>query len=294
MNVRVAPLTWLLLAGCTDPVPSTPVAPTTERVPPPRVEAPHQDAPDDWKHELAWARTRFPELRDYSLEVDFQPLLAWVPEGKEVSLYINVQYDKRPYHCAEARAVRASPNQVSLVIPGPERIEGSQSVRDYVSADVKPSGVEIFYAGGVERRKTDGTWEKIDGYATTGLDLGGSIGPVTSDTAYFRYIPVRIEASCGPLVEAPCAGVSRRCNRCEQISVALVSPKTTRRTPPPEVSVCAEPCPKIDNPDLERLRRIAEHFVTGLVPASDPLGVAIYRTREACRNDPLWTRGPEP
>jgi hypothetical protein len=217
-----------------------------------------------------------------------RPLLAWVPEGKEVTLFINVEDEKHPYHCAAAIAVRAEPSYIKMTIPGPERVEAGQTVRDYVSAGAKPDGVDVFYGGGKQRRNVDGTWEEVDGYATTGRDLGGSVGPVVGDTAHFRYLPVRIEASCGPMVSVPCESFPRRCNQCKDITIALPSPKASRRTPPPEPTSCKQPCPEVDNPDLERVRRLAEHFPTGLALEPDPLGVALYRTLDACRADPLW------
>lgn len=293
MHPRVAPLIYFAWAGCVEPALTPRVAPTAEPTPP-SIAAPTERGPDNWKHELGWARARFPELRDFTVDVDFQPLLAWVPAGKEVTLFINVEHEKHVYHCAAASAVRTAPEHIAMMIPGPERVEAGQTVRDYVSAGAKQGGVDIFYAGGKERRRVDGSWEKIDGYATTGLDLGGRVGPVTGDTAHFRYVPVRLEASCGPMVAVPCEGFPRQCNRCEKVTIELPSPKTSRRVPPPEPSSCAQPCPKVDNPDLERLRRLAEHFPTGFLPASDPLGVALYRTLEACRRDPLWQTKPQP
>jgi hypothetical protein len=46
-----------------------------------------------------------------------------------------------------------------MTIPGAERVEAGQTVRDYVSAGAKPDGVDVFYGGGKQRRNVDGTWE---------------------------------------------------------------------------------------------------------------------------------------
>jgi len=294
MHCRVVLSTYISLTGCSDaaPIPRAP-APSAELSTSSSVPGPTEHEPAYWENEIAWARSRFPELRSFTAEADLEPLLAWVPEGREVTLFINVEDDKYPYHCAAATAVRTEPGYIRMVVPDAERTEKGQTVRDFVFAGASREGVDVFYGGGKQRRNPDGTWEEIDLYATTGRDLGGGVGPVEGDTAHFRYLSVRIEASCGPKVPVPCHGRKRLCNRCEDITIELRSPKTHPSVPMPEMT-CKEPCPKVVNPDLERIKQIAENFPIGKVLDPEPFGAALYRTLEACRTDPLWKTTPKP
>ena len=261
------------------------------------VAEPAEPGPEYWARELEWARARFPELRDFTPEVDFAPLLEWVPEGKEVKLFINVEDEHFPSHCAAAIVERGKDPDYPIVIkiPGPERVERGERVRNYVggSADRET----VYLGGGGKQRKTaDGTWEEFDGGSAGFSELGGGVGPVVGDTAHFRYTTMRIDPWCGPKVRVSCAdGGSQVCNLCEEVSLELRSPKSPVRGEPYEVTYCELPCPKHENSELERIKRFAEHFPNGRVLVPDSLlGVALYRTHAACKADPLWKPKPKP
>ena len=264
---------------------ATAVVPTPALV----VAEPAEPGPEFWARELEWARARFPELRDFTPEVDFAPLLEWVPKGQEVKLFISVDLEPHSVRCAVATAVRASDDYITMLVPEPARFEKGQILRRFSKAGAKLDGVDFNYSGGTQRKRADGTWEEVDSFATTGHDLGADVGPVVGDTAHFRYTDVRIDPWCGPKVRVSCAdGGSQVCNLCEQVSVELRSPKSPVRGEPYEVTYCELPCPKLGNSELERIKRFAEHFPNGKVPSPTSLSVALYRTRAACKADPLW------
>ncbi len=277
--------------------PSESVAPTIPVAPLPAlvVAESAEPGPEFWAGELEWARARFPELRDFIVDVDFAPLLEWVPEGQEVTLFINVEHEHFPSHCAAALVARGTDEYpIEIKIPGPERLEKGERVRNYVGGSADQQMVYLG-GGGKERRKADGSWEEFDGASVGFSELGASVGPVVGDTAHFRYTRVRIDASCGPRPLVPCGdGRNQYCNLCEEVTLTLSDPNAMQRSEPDAVGGCSGPCPKLPNPDLDRIKRFAEHFPGGLVPLPISLSVALYRTHAACKADPLWKPKPKP
>lgn len=301
----------LVLVGCTEPAPGarSPEQTATPRAPAgpaPIVAGPPDSTPDFWVQELEWARARFPVLQDFTLDVDFRPLLEWVPVGKTVTLFFRAEYTlsnqkEVRYECAASEATRFESadgdDSLNLLIPGPERVEQGETLRDYVGAGVHKWGVAFGGSGGKQRKRRNGTWIDFDGYGSGYRRLGAFVGPVNGDTAHFRYATVEPHPSCGPLVEVPCDDGEPRghnvCNACETVELELDSPLSSRSVLPRTSRQCDVPCPVVENPELQRIQRLLEHFPSGLVVWPRHLGVALYRTRAACEADTLWRR-PHP
>jgi hypothetical protein len=302
----------LLLASCTPPSRTGSPSPNVVSLPPPPravsllaggATSPAPAATPDRAQDLAWAQARFPQLRDFVVEVDFHPLLAWVPVGSEVTLYLRAEFTRSNgkearYDCIAVDATREPPgvgdqDGFGLLIPGPERVVQGQTIRDYLTAGVGAWEVAFGGGGGKQRKRSDGTWESFDGYGTGYRSLGGYVGPVEGDSAYFRYVPVHLAASCGPVVKEACEdGSFRECNTCTTVELKLLDRHELGRTFPPHRR-CSVACPVVENADLDRLRRLIGAYPMGYVPYPDNLGVALYKTRVACETDPSWKK-PRP
>lgn len=289
----------LLLAGCTPP--SGRAGQRTEAVdlPAPAGLAPavavaEPEPEPDWAQELEWARGRFPELRDFVLDVDIQPLLAWVPRGKEVTLFFRARYTlssgkEERYDCVAADAAYGASEDgdyISLLIPEPEQIVRGQTVRRFDIASATKRGV-FLGAGGFQRKLADGTWEKFDEYTAGFRQLGSSVGPVDGDTAHFYYAEMSLDASCGPFEKVRCEeGFEAECNACKTVTIDLSSTGmgSTHRLP----MQCPASCPVVENPELDRAQRLTKHVKFGYVPHPGNPSVALYRTRVACETDTSW------
>ncbi len=108
------------------------------------------------------------------------------------------------------------------------------------------------------------------------MEFGSFVGPVEGDRAYFQYEQVDLHASCGPMASLPCGeGIHITCNRCDTVSIELAlhywGPGHRGSFAPSDVR-CDMPCPEVENPDLERVRRLIEHFPMGLTLSAAPSG----------------------
>lgn len=309
-------LACFVLAGCTEPAPSARSPTRTVTLPAPAGSArapggpahavadPPEPGPEFWMQELEWARKRFPALQDLTLDVDFRPLLEWVPAGKTVTLFLRAEHTLSSgkeirYECSTVEATRFESADgdasLALLIPGPERVEKGERIRDYLSGVADVDSVALGYRG-KQRRRQDGTWQEFDGYSAGYIWLGAFVGPVDADTAHFRYVKVEPRATCGPVVRIPCDDGERRghnvCNVCETVELELDAPMWSRGSRPPLDRQCDVPCPIVENPELDRIQRLLENLPTGFAPYPKHLGVALYRTLAACKADPLWPLTP--
>ncbi len=225
--------------------------------------------------------------------MDFAPLREWVPTEGSTELFITIVDEKRGFRCATASATRLN-EHISMLIPGPPRVENGQTVRSFVAAGASPHGVTLDSAPGTQKRDVGGKWEYLDVVSVTYYDYGGLVGPIVGDTAHFGYTGVKITASCGPIVNVPCEnGLHRECNLCNDVTIDIQRHRWERRTPYPHIecmATCPDPVPSERTmADLDRARRFVAHFDgRALILDDSPPRVALYRTLAACNSDPLF------
>jgi hypothetical protein len=264
----------------------------TDHVPPVETSTEPLDevdpGPDFWAGEVAWATHRFPELHGARFDADLGPLLDWIPKHKEVRLFINSTH--MDLKCAPALTVRCDESQaLCMTIPLATRMEGGRLIREFTTAEATGLEISVGSVSGRDRLTSTGRWETYDLH---GMDdggasvLGATLGPVTRDTAHFRYVKKRIYSTCaGPLVPLLPENYTILCTKCEQVSIDLAS------TIIPTTGISEfynSKCPETFNSDLYRIQRLSDHYGVAFIPSDDLRGVALYRTLKACREDRLW------
>jgi hypothetical protein len=296
MRALVAVL--LAFVGCapSSPPPS-PEPPSAIELPEPTVEdasAPVAeadaalDAVGDWQAELAWARSRFPELADYQLPLDPAQLLGWVPVGQEVSLFLSLdQYRCKPVVASRSDAVD---ELIRLKIFDMPKLKHGKKVRSYASATAG-RWLHIGFGGGEQTQDVGGGWSDTSGWGSSGGGASAALSSVEGDAARFDAEPVRVETSCGPIEQLSCSdGGTRPCNRCSEVKIEYfplpLHGGSVSRGIGVQPSTCKEPCPNTDNPDLTRLRAVLAVFDQGHRVSRDGKDhVGLYRTLAACNAD---------
>ncbi|MFO0554618.1 MAG: hypothetical protein U0271_39945 [Polyangiaceae bacterium] len=281
----------LTVAACGEPPPTAQPVPTVAITTTPGSSAPATD----WAAELEWARSRFPELKTFRPSIDMQPILSLIPEGRIVQLFLTVVDDRTPYRCAPVEASRHDSETIELTIPETERTENGVEVRSYRGASFSATG---FYWGGVsglQKQTPNGDWETVETRGSSGQEWSVCPGPIEGDALRFRVREVEFDATCGPIVPLACeSGGSRGCNLCKEVKIAvrwLSFHKGRRpRIEPPLPSSCSLPCPAADNPDLDRIERLRQHFESGYLEGDAPQRVALYRTLAGCEADASATK----
>lgn len=249
--------------------------------------------PSEREKDIAWAREQWPEeTRELTFDSLAPELVAWVAPGGELSAFLTAG----ELRCARVVLRREADAEDSLrgaIITHEGEVDGGLE-RSYRSASLG-HWLHLESGGGTETFDGQG-WVQTSGW---GMGDGGTtfhvLSHVDDQIARWRGAAVRLTAECaGPFELLPCEGGGERpCDTCRHVALRVTEHRPDsmgaygfgRRLGHPRAT-CSEPCPKLGNPAIDRLRR-SRAFDDAWRPlaADDQPDVVptLYRSEARCR-----------
>lgn len=233
----------------------------------------------DWNAELEWARSQYPALKGYELEVPVKALLEWVPPDKTVPLFVRL----RKLECKPASATRkADESHIELTVI----TKDAGKIREYTNGQAGEV-LRYGFGGGTQKVNADGTTEETAGWGASDTGNEGILSSVEGNVARFDAEAVKAVASCGPIEKLPCGDSGTHdCNRCTQVTIDY-QPRVLGmgRAMGATIDSCRESCPKADNPSFDRLVRVLAEKDTGWRLTTEGPPARLYKTLAACKAD---------
>jgi hypothetical protein len=171
-------------------------------------------------------------------------------------------------------------------------------VRERTTFSATPGHWLHLESGGMTERFDGTEWAPVSGW---GVGDGGShiavLSHVDAEIARWEGVGVELSAYCaGPIEALACAsGGERPCDRCQNVGLVVhpYRPSSGRGfghigLSPRIAATCAEPCPKVENEAIERVKSSEAFRDAWTLPAADerPSPVpTLYRSEARCRRD---------
>lgn len=264
----------------------------------------------DLEKEIAWARASWPDsLRGTHFHSPLQQLLAWLPRGGSMTVYLYTS----DFACRRATLLRprvpasgdgdgGAPARPALIakINDRPRIEDGQRVREvtFIDADLLMSRPGGTFA--MEAQRSDGAWHEVGGgnFGQGGGSEGsheryyGALSYVDDRLARWDGEPMVIRSYCdGPVEWLACpAGGERPCERCERVGLMVTAPDALAghsRDHGHRPITCHDACPSYpQSPAIERVSALRWRASTWR-PRNARLSLvpSLYKSRDECLLD---------
>lgn len=263
--------------------------------------------------DLAWARTKYSELRGLRADSLAGTLAGWLRVGEELPVWVT-DGERR---CAPDTLKRL-PNRresdmsdygwrfgpagarLRFVLRGcrPDKPDG-QGHRRRVCVDHAVGHTWWTNNGEVFESEIDGRWRSTGGRGTSDpVPTYGVLSQITGEAARYRGYQVSIATTCDVQYLRCRDGGYRECTTCDTFSISVdeahrafghgrgaLAPRSWNGVP------CDEPCPKAPpQPDRVRLERLNALGLWVTEAKRQPFA-GLYRSAEACRQDAATFRG---